>query len=121
MPRDRVAFPAAINRRLRLHPRIGSEIVEQAVGYEAVEAGAVHLDRRREIGRFQAHRVQGQRPRLAAPIDFRSVEPTSDLQSLMRSSVAVFALKKNNTHHPTITSPWLLTILTHHTYHTNPL
>src|SRR3546814_6005835 len=69
MPRDRVAFPAAINRRLRLHPRIGSEIVEQAIGFEAVEVGAV-----------------------------RSDEHTSELQSLMRCSYAVFCLKKNKTH-----------------------
>src|SRR3546814_8467419 len=32
-------------------------------------------------------------------IDLRSEEHTSELQSLMRISYAVFCLKKNNTHH----------------------
>src|SRR3546814_9115279 len=39
---------------------------------------------------------------------FRSEEHTSELQSLMRISYAVFCLKKKNTHHD---------ITTHHTYH----
>src|SRR3546814_17849982 len=61
MPRDGVAFPAAIDRRLWLQPRIGAEIVEQAIGVETMKIGTVHFDRGREIGRFQAHRAQGQR------------------------------------------------------------
>src|SRR3546814_2253623 len=36
--------------------------------------------------------------RIALAIDQRSEEHTSELQSLMRSSYAVFCLKKNNTH-----------------------
>src|SRR3546814_3202917 len=68
MPRYGVAFPAAIDRLLWLQPRIGAEIVEQAIGVETMKIGTVHSDRDREIGRFQAHRAQGQRPRLAAQI-----------------------------------------------------
>src|SRR3546814_3485297 len=43
----------------------------------------------------------------------RSEEHTSELQSLMRTSYAVFCLKKKNTH------TTLLTVYNYHTYHTD--
>src|SRR3546814_2293247 len=44
------------------------------------------------------------RPRRSTAMAERSEEHTSELQSLMRTSYAVFCLKKNNTHH-NITHP----------------
>src|SRR3546814_4777919 len=49
--------------------------------------------------------------RASQAIAERSEEHTSELQSLMRISYAVFCLKKNNTHHP---------LPTHHHHHQPP-
>src|SRR3546814_8115513 len=46
------------------------------------------------------------------PHQYRSEEHTSELQSLMRSSYAVFCLKKRNTHNSSLTHT------AHHTHHT---
>src|SRR3546814_6731589 len=61
----------------------------------AVPARAV----RAPVGRWQAaagHRAQQRRVRLHARTARRSEEHTSELQSLMRISYAVFCLKKKN-------------------------
>src|SRR3546814_3558685 len=65
-------------------------------------AGAVRrvrgrpAERDRDTGRWRRHAVQPQRP---GPVvdDARSEEHTSELQSLMRISYAVFCLKKKKT------------------------
>src|SRR3546814_8105427 len=46
----------------------------------------------------------------------RSEEHTSELQSLMRISYAVFCLKKKNTQHQTCTLTYVQYTLLHHTY-----
>src|SRR3546814_3138405 len=65
-------------------------------------------DRDRAVGR--AHRAVGRQagrraPPLADPGGVRSEEHTSELQSLMRISYAVFCLKKKTTKHYTRTLP----------------
>src|SRR3546814_8502876 len=57
----------------------------------------IHLgpDRRGEGG-DHLHRLQPPQPRLGGLDPFRSEEHTSELQSLMRISYAVFCLKKKN-------------------------
>src|SRR3546814_9509917 len=74
-------------------PVIGVELpaVEQAAGDGGIERHVAGL-------RGQA----GQRL-LQAGLDGRSEEHTSELQSLMRISYAVFCLKKKNTKHETYT------------------
>src|SRR3546814_3217414 len=61
---------------------------------ERVELGS---GLRRDQQRTRARRRHGGQPRVAAPGP-RSAEHTSELQSLMRISYAVFCLKKKNTH-----------------------
>src|SRR3546814_1915952 len=58
------------------------------IGQSEVEAD----DRRREFDQDGKHRVVLDE----AAVDFRSEEHTSELQSLMRISYAVFCLKKKN-------------------------
>src|SRR3546814_5161863 len=69
------------------------EFVGAVLGALAAEAGFLHAAERRHFGRDHAfidadHAV------------FRSVEHTSELQSLMRTSYAVFCLEKKQ-HHTT--------------------
>src|SRR3546814_2623983 len=75
---------AAIERRFRLDPRIIEplDIPEMGVGID---------DAHRRVSLHQRH--QADQP----PSIIRSEEHTSELQSLMRISYAVFCLKKKNT------------------------
>src|SRR3546814_3141864 len=89
-----IAVPVADLVRGALHPR-GDHFV--AVGVAAAQAPFEFLHRRRQDE--DAHDVgAGLLIKLlrALPID-RSEEHTSELQSLMRISYAVFCLKKKNT------------------------
>src|SRR3546814_3399211 len=63
--------------------------VAQANG-DGLQAGAVDLDRNAVVGIGHQQRLAGVR----RDIDDRSEEHTSELQSLMRISYAVFCLKK---------------------------
>src|SRR3546814_5749961 len=68
------------------------------------------------------HRMKTSRSTQAA-CHCRSEEHTSELQSLMRISYAVFCLKKKTTHpppHPATTTPHTHTLHTHHS-HTIPI
>src|SRR3546814_3782389 len=80
----------------RAHPchRALSCGVFQCTTAAAVDGGnVVRLSSRRHDRRL--------RRSSAAPVLFRSEEHTSELQSLMRISYAVFCLKKKNTTHTT--------------------
>src|SRR3546814_2457439 len=84
------------SRDIARKPAIGHRIVraeEGAAGLgDAQQAG--HRHRRRDMARRPRHRI--------APIlwnEARSEEHTSELQSLMRNSYAVFCLKKKKNDH----------------------
>src|SRR3546814_7175140 len=69
--------------------RISSFIVERrAENRRAGPVGALH---RRQCGAFQGGKIE------TVDLGARSEEHTSELQSLMRSSYAVFCLKKKTT------------------------
>src|SRR3546814_9439065 len=75
----------------------GRLVVGDPVGDHRVEILAVQIDG----GDHGAHLLVGDRERLdgvvgARPLVLRSEEHTSELQSLMRISYAVFCLKKKN-------------------------
>src|SRR3546814_3795338 len=93
-PESHAAAIAASGARRQHRPRVGDTDL----------AGQQHRDQRRLFGRqrvdVQLHRI-GHRER-ADPgpeprVDFRSEEHTSELQSLMRISYAVFCLKTTQT------------------------
>src|SRR3546814_4943864 len=82
----------------------GVEVAEQAAEFAGVgltQEGVGFLDQRRNASLF-VHRLVGQRTEFAAQrrdhpareVDVRSEEHTSELQSLMRTSYAVFCLQK---------------------------
>src|SRR3546814_2690100 len=65
------------------------------------DRGGLEIDRDRAVGRAKGGRedLRGdRRDHAVAPRDPRSEEHTSELQSLMRISYAVFCLKKKNIH-----------------------
>src|SRR3546814_6227784 len=64
-------------------------VVQRAVQFEPVQQVGVEGVRRRQA-------AGGQGPDLSCRVDHRSEEHTSELQSLMRISYAVFCLKKKN-------------------------
>src|SRR3546814_2996486 len=76
--RDRVEHPGDASGHQRGEHAVG-------VGPSAVDGGATHPRTPGDVG--QRH-----------PLDPRSEEHTSELQSLMRSSYAVFCLKKKKIH-----------------------
>src|SRR3546814_10830241 len=87
-------FPSPTLFRSALHGlrRHGGLSVPRACGLGAF--GAWHQPRRGQ--RHRREQIQLARPALGYEFDPRSEEHTSELQSLMRISYAVFCLKKKN-------------------------
>src|SRR3546814_6446551 len=73
--------------------------MEEAAGRLDFEAAAVYRDRIRALSQIQAHQDINIEGVDNADVIARSEEHTSELQSLMRISYAVFCLKKKNNHH----------------------
>src|SRR3546814_8141762 len=76
--------------------RRGGRLSGAVVGLLAVQTG--HRQGRHGLWRLQASCRTRRLARLAVAADHRSEEHTSELQSLMRISYAVFCLKKKKTY-----------------------
>src|SRR3546814_4121561 len=92
-------FRSAAYARDVVHaPALGQQVADHAHRL----GGVVHMDHRAVVMRRDLHRrVQpaGGRPAdQQGQLESRSEEHTSELQSLMRISYAVFCLKKKHTH-----------------------
>src|SRR3546814_10589305 len=99
--RAQIAWQGVIQRRVRPNVEIAPEEVEEVVARLAARRGTVE---RRVAEIFVPIESAAQEDEA-----MRSEEHTSELQSLMRTSYAVFCLKKKNTHmcltkHTTINS-----------------
>src|SRR3546814_6303451 len=73
----------------------------------AAMVGLEGLERRGVLARDPARRVPGRRLELRLDLIFRSEEHTSELQSLMRTSYAVFCLKKKKRQKDNIVIPMM--------------
>src|SRR3546814_6581117 len=85
--------PAMFDRWLELWADVTDELMPPAAA-AAMQAKAAHIADSLKLGLF--FRVPPHEPQAS-----RSEEHTSELQSLMRTSYAVFCLKKKNTHNTT--------------------
>src|SRR3546814_7490210 len=113
-----MAAAALEEKALRLGRRPGSEnevvealaVAEQPAGFGRRKAGELGgfqvggdavgaLDERGQVFRFARGQAEAQPDRRHQALfeDLRSEEHTSELQSLMRNSYAVFCLRKKNT------------------------
>src|SRR3546814_2403239 len=102
--RAQIAWQGVIQRRVRPNVEIAPEEVEEVVARLAARRGTVE---RRDAEIFVPIESAAQEDEAMANarrlFDERSEEHTSELQSLMRISYAVFCLKKQNKHTNTTT------------------
>src|SRR3546814_20913587 len=82
---------------INTEPRARRAIIAQRCGGAGKLAGA--MDQRLHVGFDIAATVIGRQPPAAECAGIRSEEHTSELQSLMRISYAVFCLNKKKVHH----------------------
>src|SRR3546814_3957048 len=103
-------FRSACHQLLGKFRRLAAELASQLGGRELVRVIALLLSGILTVTRCFIHRfrdpLHGDTHLLADPNDAlcRSEEHTSELQSLMRISYAVFCLKKKNQNTPTTSS-----------------
>src|SRR3546814_10422840 len=88
--------PVGHQREHRIDVRIGIDIME-AHPRGAAFAGLELPEFARQIGHMCAHLAAVPLARVVTDVDARSEEHTSELQSLMRISYAVFCLKTQKT------------------------
>src|SRR3546814_2256947 len=103
--RNQVLLPVALGDQVMESAHGSSRVLRKATGRQQVSTAKPHADRgpravtpyltseSADIMRAALPRFLGTRQH--APLDKRSEEHTSELQSLMRISYAVFCLKKN--------------------------
>src|SRR3546814_9690393 len=99
--------PAVENARAATPRHVHEEVKQLALQ----PAGILHADHHRGEDVFEDARRRKEIGRTE-----RSEEHTSELQSLMRISYAVFCLKKKHTPTPTATELWTIQYNAQHTY-----